>query len=231
METIGKGPSEKDQEEAKRAKTHFLYGLALAAVIVIVIAILRLFPWWALILIGIGGFILGAMVFRPLTKPKSSVSFDNIDGVTKETHEAALEEGNKKLKTLRSSTDKIQDPGIKAKAKGICNLTEKILESIRKDPKDLKPARSFLGYYLDTAMKILQQYNELEGQTAKSKDMEEVIEKLDGTLGTLEQAFQKQLEKLMENDVMDLDTELTVLERTIEMEGFGRSIDTEKEKL
>lgn len=227
METIGKRPSAEEQQKAKRAKTHFLWGLGIAAAAVVALIVLKFAVnhIGLTILIGIGAFLAGVLIFRPLSKKKSSADFDNIDGVTQDTHEKALAEGHAKLKDLKASTDKIRDPGIKEKATGICRLTEKILESIRKDPKDLKPARSFLGYYLDTAMKILKQYNELEGQSVKSTEMTEVIGRLEGTLGTLETAFEKQLEKLMENDVMDLDTELTVLERTIEMEGFGRNLD------
>jgi len=40
-------------------------------------------------------------------------------------------------------------------------------------------------------------------------------------LGTITRAFEKQLTQMLQNDVMVLDTELELLRRTIQSEGFG----------
>lgn len=224
METIGRGPREKENKRQKGTRLHFLYGFLLGVLSALILGLLlRVGPFFS-ILAGIGGFIAGTLIFRSVKGKKEQFDFSHIDGITKETHESALKEGNAKLSQLRIYSDRIQDRDIQVKAKNICILTEKILDSIKKDPKDLKPARSFLHYYLDTAMNILKQYNDIAIQRIRSKDVEEVIHKVDRTLGTLEQAFEKQLARLMENDVLNLDTELTVLEKTIEMEGFGKDL-------
>ena len=49
---------------------------------------------------------------------------------------------------------------------------------------------------------------------------EDSFQKTENLLDTIEVAYQKQLEKLFEDDVMDLDTELKVLAKTIKSEGF-----------
>ena len=225
METIGKAPGGKKSGEEKQSKIHILYGFLLGTAIALALGlVLRAGPFFS-ILGGLGGFIAGILIFKPSKSRQNDFDFTSIDGITKEVHEAALAEGKEKLSKLQASTDRIQDRSVQMKARNICLLTEKILDSIKKDPKDLKPARSFLNYYLDTAMNILRQYNDIAVQEVRSRDVEEVVKKVDRTLGTLEQAFEKQLAKLMENDVMDLDTELTVLEKTIEMEGFGRDLN------
>ncbi len=222
METIGRGPD-------GRKKLHFLYGFLLGTAIALVLGlIIGVGPFFS-IAAGIFGCIAGFIIFRPLTTKSLPFDFTSIDGISKEMYETAITEGSRKLSKLQASADKIQDRNVQVKAKNICVLTEKILDDIKKDPKDVKPARSFLNYYLDTAMNILKQYNELAVQKVSSEEVKEVIKKVDRTLGTLEQAFEKQLAKLMENDVLALNTELTVLERTIEMEGFGKDLKKEGE--
>lgn len=226
METIGKGPDRSRNDGEKRSRIHLLYAVLFGTAIGLVLGLVvgRVGPFFS-IAGGIGGFIAGIFLFRRLTEKRAGFNFSSIDGITKEMHDAAVTEGRRKLSKLRASTDRIQDRSIQIKAGNICVLTEKVLDTIEKDPKDLKPARSFLHYYLDTAMNILHRYNDIAGREVRSKDVEAVLRKVDRTLETLEQAFEMQLAKLMENDVMDLDTELTVLEKTIEMEGFGKSSD------
>jgi 5-bromo-4-chloroindolyl phosphate hydrolysis protein len=230
METIGRGPDSRKNRKPQRSKLHFLYGFLFGTAIALVLGlILGVGPFFS-IAAGICGCIAGFIIFRPLTEKSLPFDFASIDGISKEMYETAIAEGSRKLSKLRASADRIQDRTVQVKAKNICALTEKILDDIKKDPKDVKPARSFLNYYLDTAMNILKQYNELAVQKVSSEEVKEVIKKVDRTLGTLEQAFEKQLEKLMENDVLALNTELTVLERTIEMEGFGKDLKKEGEK-
>jgi 5-bromo-4-chloroindolyl phosphate hydrolysis protein len=229
METIGRGPDSRKNRKTQRSKIHivygFLFGTALALVLGLVLGVGPFFSISA----GICGCIAGTIIFRLLSAKSVSFDFTSIDGISKEMYEAAIADGSRKLSKLQASADRIQDRNVQITAKNICVLTEKILDNIKKDPKDVKPARSFLNYYLDTAMNILQQYNDIAVQAVSSEEVENVIKKVDRTLGTLEQAFEKQLAKLMENDVLALNTELTVLERTIEMEGFGKNLKNEGE--
>lgn len=223
MESIGRGPGENKKQNGSPSKIHFLFGLIIGTGTAVVLAAVGLLSIPLALLTGFGGFIAGSLVFRPITgKKKELPDYSRIDGVTHEIHEQALREGRLKLSKLRAYTDRIQDRSIQIKARNIGLLTEKILDTIEKDPKDLKPSRSFLNYYLDAVLKILNQYNEMSTQKIGSKDVEQLIVKVDGTLTALEQACEKHLKRLMENDLLDLDTELTVLQRTIEMEGFGK---------
>jgi len=212
-------------EEPKKnsgPKIYILFALLLGIAVGLAVGLIFHRPFFA-VLAGIGGLVAGLVFFKP-EKQKKEQGFTNIDGISKEMHEEALQKGYEKLSKMRVLTIKINDREVKEKADRICGLTGQILDTIKNDPKDLKPARSFLNYYLDTAIRILTRYNELALYQTPTAEVEEVIEKVDHTLGTLEKAFEKQQERLLENDVLDLETELTVLERTVEMEGFGKDL-------
>jgi 5-bromo-4-chloroindolyl phosphate hydrolysis protein len=174
------------------------------------------------VLASIGGFIAGIVIFRPKKKRKRTVNED-VKEISKEYHETTVKEGYEKLSKLRALVIKIDNKSVKEKADAVCGMIEKILETVKRDPKDLKPARSFFNYYLDTTMNILLQYNEIFRQNIRSEETEEVIEKVKSVLGKLEQALEQQRKQLLENNILTLDTELAVLERTIEMEGLGKN--------
>jgi 5-bromo-4-chloroindolyl phosphate hydrolysis protein len=226
METIGKNVSGKTDHKEKGSKLFVLFALLLGLAVGLAVGLILRRPLFG-ILGGIAGLIAGIFIFRP--GKKADPGYIRVQGMSKEIFEQTLREGNEKLSTLRTLTIKVRDREIKRKANHICDLTKLILDDIEKDPDDLRPARSFLNYYLDAAVKILESYNDIVVNQISSKEVDEIPTKVDRNLGTLEEAFEKQLAKLMENDVMDLDTELTVLEKTLEMEGYGPKEKSDRE--
>ena len=141
--------------------------------------------------------------------------------ITQEEFENALREGSQKLGTLKRAAERIADRGVRGKAYAVCDAVARILSDIREDPKDLKPARQFLGYYLDATIKVVDRYAALATKSVSSDELTESLERAEASLDTIKNAYDKQLAQLLENDVMDLDTELRVLEQTIRMEGLG----------
>lgn len=221
MQTIGRGPEKRE----KRGIGGLFAGLMGGAIFLLFFFLITpgvlIWP----ILLGVLGLIAGSLIFRKRRKTEPDIQ---VEGVTQETIAQALKEGQEKLSRLRAYSSKIQHREIKLKADSICETTGKILADIRKDPKDYKNARQFLTYYLDATQKILQRYVEISTHGASSAEIQDVLRKVENTLSTIDAAFKKQLAKLMEDDVLDLDTEITVLKRTIEMEGLGEEMKDER---
>lgn len=154
------------------------------------------------------------------SRPPLNVDLSGLS-ITQEEFESALREGSKKLATLKRAAERISDRGVRGKAYAVCDAVARILSDIRDDPKDLKPARKFLGYYLDATIKVVDRYAALATKSVSSDELSESLERAEASLDTIKNAYDKQLAQLLENDVMDLDTELRVLEQTIRMEGLG----------
>lgn len=165
---------------------------------------------------AVAGFLAGRLVFAP-PRPLSM----SIGGVSEAQLKEALEKGRGKLSTLERASARIDAPRVKQKAARICETVRKILDDIKEDPADLRPARKFLGYYLDSTIKIVERYNDLAAKGVNDPDVQASLAKVESSLTTIQAAFEKQLAQLLQNDVMDLDTELEVLEKTIKMEGLG----------
>jgi 5-bromo-4-chloroindolyl phosphate hydrolysis protein len=164
--------------------------------------------------LGLAAFIGSSFLFGGKSKELEIV----VNGITREKYNEIIQQGKDKLKMLASFISQVQDIAIKKKIKEISDVVEKIFLDIEKDPKDIKPAREFLSYYLDTTINILNRYTEISSQNIRSKKIDETLKKVEDLLDAIKVAFEKQLEKLLNDDILDLDSDIKVLEQTIKSE-------------
>jgi len=143
-----------------------------------------------------------------------------VTGVTPQMLAEAIDEGSKKKERLASLGKTIEDEFVKITVSKIVDVIQEILDDIEKDPKDLKLAKKFLSYYLDTTITITAQYISLSQQKVRSAEMRESLDKTGRMLEKMHHAFRQQLTHLLEDDVMDLNTELELLDKTIKAEGY-----------
>jgi 5-bromo-4-chloroindolyl phosphate hydrolysis protein len=161
------------------------------------------------------GLIAGSLVFKPKEK------FDEkllMRGITPQTVAEAIRDGRLKIGQLRQTAAKISNPVVQFKVRQIADIADKIVDDIRRDPGDVKAARPFLNYYLDSTVKILESYADLASKKVVDKDVLLSMKRVEALLDSIKLAFNKQLAKLLENDMLDLDTEISVLEKTIQLD-------------
>jgi 5-bromo-4-chloroindolyl phosphate hydrolysis protein len=202
------------RKDDSKAKTNWVGAGLIAAALFAVL----LFLTWnaALAVAGAGaGLIAGILIFKP--SPQRDLDMI-VSGVSPEMVAEALKEGRAQVAALRGIGARVSNPVVQFKVKQIAEVADKILEDIRKDPGDLKAARSFLNYYLDSTVKILERYAELSAKKVLDREVQVSLKRVEGLLDSIRLAFHKQLAKLLENDMLDLDTEMSVLEKTIQLE-------------
>jgi 5-bromo-4-chloroindolyl phosphate hydrolysis protein len=125
-----------------------------------------------------------------------------------------------KLSEIEQSAMTIQRSEVRQKVQQICALGYNILDEINLRQDAIKTSRQFLNYYIDATGTIVTKYAELQSKTEFIPAAQASLDKVEKTLNTVESAFRKQLAKLYDKDVMDLDIELTVLAKTIKSEGI-----------
>jgi 5-bromo-4-chloroindolyl phosphate hydrolysis protein len=178
------------------------------------------FAWWLALTAGVASFFTGYLIMRP----RRNTVLLQVQGLAPGTVEKVLEEGRRKIEELRDFEGRITSPEVREEVKGIRDAAVRILEEIERDPGDVKIARPFLNYHFDATMKILRKYVELSERGAADTAIRTSLNKVENTLHLIRTAFEKQHSRLLENDTLDLDTEITVLEKTIRMEGLGDDI-------
>jgi hypothetical protein len=166
---------------------------------------------------GIGGMILMGSVLKLFGRIKQS-RIESQPTPEKAAGEV-VKEGMEKLRQISNYTRMIPSNDVAGKIREICKVGVEIFDDIKKNPNKINKIRQFTNYYLDTTRKIIGQYVELSGKPNKTLEVEQAIQKVEGMLDLIKQTFDRQLANLLEDNLLDINTELTVLKNTMKMEG------------
>jgi len=98
----------------------------------------------------------------------------------------------------------------------ITQLARDIVSRIEQDPKDIHRARKFLYVYLDGALRVTEGY----AKTHKQANSMVLEDKFRNVLITIEDVFKQQQQRLLENDILDLDVQIEVLNKQMRQEGI-----------
>ena len=127
------------------------------------------------------------------------------------------------LTEIRSLNDAIADPEMSRKIDRIGEITGNIFAYLREKPDKEGKLRSFLSYYLPTTLKILGSYAQLEAQGVEGENITAAKERIEGMMDKVVDGFEQQLDRLFQDDAMDITSDVAVLERMLEKDGLGSS--------
>ncbi len=127
-----------------------------------------------------------------------------------------LEESSLIIRSIEQANDKIRNTELNQRIENICAIADRILAEIESDPRDIRRARKFLNVYLDGAKQVTEGYARTHQQT-QSGQLEQNFRNV---LETIETVFQEQHQKLLEEDVFDLDVKIEVLTTQLKREGI-----------
>lgn len=127
----------------------------------------------------------------------------------------ALDTAKLKLARIDAAARRIPDRSLQGRVDTILGEAEKVLDEIARDPRDLRRARKFLNVYLDGAVEVVERYADTATR-ARSDQLDDSFRTL---LTDMEHVFREQHEKLLKDDVMDLDIQMDVLKTRLKREG------------
>lgn len=125
------------------------------------------------------------------------------------------------LSEIRALNDAIEDAEMSQKIDRIGEITGKIFAYLREKPDKEGQLRSFLSYYLPTTLKILGSYAQMEAQGIEGENISAAKERIEGMMDKVVDGFEKQLDRLFQDDAMDITTDVEVLERMLDKDGLG----------
>ena len=125
------------------------------------------------------------------------------------------------LAEIQAVNDAIADPVMSEKIDRIGTITGKIFAYQQQNPGKDTQLRSFLSYYLPTTLRILKAYAQMEAQGIEGENISAAKERIEGMMDKVVEGFENQLDRLFENDAMDITTDVEVLERMLEKDGLS----------
>lgn len=130
------------------------------------------------------------------------------------------EDENAILQEIREVNDAIPDEVMSAKIDRIGEITGKILDYQRSHPNKSSQLRSFLNYYLPTTLKVLRAYAQLDAQGIEGENITAAKKRIEGMMDQVVDGFEKQLDKLFQDDALDIASDVEVLENMLRQDGL-----------
>ena len=162
----------------------------------------------------------GTLIFKDRSK---------IDYSTKNTNLYEI------LKNAKSQTTQIfdiskqlEDRELIANVQEICNTSNKIIDTLSKNPGKLSQVNNFINYYLPVTIKILQRYDEIENQKLNSEESQKFMKSVRDMIAKIKEAFHEQLNNMYQAEIIDTDAELKVFEEMLKSDGFLGDINIKK---
>ncbi len=124
------------------------------------------------------------------------------------------------LAEIRSVNDRIENPSVSQKIRRIEEITALILDAVERDPAKERKIGAFMSYYLPTTLKILTAYEQFEEQGVRGENLQSAMRDIENILDHLVSGFERQLDLLFENDVLDISSDISVLESMLAKDGL-----------
>lgn len=134
-----------------------------------------------------------------------------------------IRKGEDMLRQIREEDRRIPDERVSAKIVSIGEKTEKIFQAVAEQPDKAPRIRRFMNYYLPTTLKLLTAYQKIGEREHVSAEATDAAKQIEGVLETVDTAFGKQLDAVYRDDMLDITTDIEVLETVLKQDGLTDS--------
>ncbi|MBR2178783.1 MAG: 5-bromo-4-chloroindolyl phosphate hydrolysis family protein [Selenomonadaceae bacterium] len=125
-------------------------------------------------------------------------------------------------KYLQSRQGKLGDKEINSHLQRMQRTAKNLILHLEKHPERIPSAFKFIDYYQDRAVKIVQQYQELEETELSTDKVRDLKERMKSTLASLDEAYNEQFERVLNEQMLSVEAELKVMEQQLDAEGIKR---------
>ncbi len=148
--------------------------------------------------------------------PRPRFSSADLDEAQRQEVMAALGKAEEKVMAIEEANGNIFNEELSKRLSGITENARDILEILATKPAQMRQARRFLNTYLDGAEQVARGYAETHTRAGS----EQLEAKFRNVLETIEGSFEEQRQRLLKDDLQNLDVKIEVLTTQIEREGI-----------
>ena len=134
--------------------------------------------------------------------------------------DAVIAKGQEMLHTIRAENDAITDEVLSGQMDELERLCVQIFTTVAEKPQKAPQIRKFMNYYLPTTLKMLASYRTMNDRGVSVTDMTEARATTIRGMGMVLTACQKQLDNLYKDTMLDVSTDIDVLEQMLKRDGY-----------
>jgi hypothetical protein len=186
--------------------TAILLAAVAAAVVMPVAGIGLHLPIWLDLGLSGGTFAGGFLLLR--SGKQASLDAEMLADARNQTGLGLIPDAAASLDRMKKALALIKDPGVRGQVDGLVRTGAKVLGDVRADPSRAMAVRRLLTFYLPNAASIAEGWVALEGRATPSPER---MAQTGATLRSLNEAFAKFSDDMVEPQMQTLDIDLKVV--------------------
>ena len=131
-----------------------------------------------------------------------------------------IKKGAEMMAQIREENDLIPDPALSQQMDDLERLCGQIFRTVAEKPKKAPQIRRFMEYYLPTTLKMLKSYRVMDQREVTGQNAQEARSRIVKAMGVVLAACHRQLETLYHDDMLDVTTDIDVLEQMLKRDGL-----------
>mgnify|MGYP000339685200 FL=1 len=141
-----------------------------------------------------------------------------------------IAEGKRYMTRIREANDAIPDTEISNKLYRMELIVGKIFDYVAKHPEQIGQLRRFMDYYMPTTDKLVNAYKDFDMQPIQGENIKKAKTEIAATLDTINEAYEKLYDSMYAEAVMDVSSDIVVLQTLLAQEGLtGSAFDKQEE--
>ncbi len=209
---------EKEVKVSERPNVKIYYIIALTWIVAaFAVPMISIFSFILLALVSVGEWVI---LQKVLPSDKTYTEIIHKPDTGNMELDDVLTLGSEYIDSIRKANAAIKDEELSGQISNIENVSKQILETIEKKPDELNKIRKFMSYYLPTTIKLLNAYGEYESASVKTENIEKSMASIKKSVGMINGSFDKLLNSLYENDMIDIQTDIDVYEKMTSIDGY-----------
>ena len=131
-----------------------------------------------------------------------------------------IQKGKEMMAQIRMENELIPDPALSKQMDDLERLCGQIFRTVAEKPQKAPQIRRFMDYYLPTTLKMLKSYRVMDQREVSGENASAARSRIVKAMGVVLTACEKQLENLYHDDMLDVTTDIEVLEQMLKRDGL-----------
>ena len=135
--------------------------------------------------------------------------------------QTVIQRGEDLIKEIHVNKVAISEYEMTIKLSHLESILKKILKRIEEQPQLVSQMRRMMDYYLPTTIKLLEAYVQLDKQAVQGTNILSAKTEIEESLDTLISAYEKLLDDLFKDTMLDVSTDIAVLNTMLAQDGLA----------
>ncbi|HAE44639.1 MAG TPA: hypothetical protein DCG37_03425 [Lachnospiraceae bacterium] len=131
-----------------------------------------------------------------------------------------LDKGNEYVRKIHEANDKIPGEEVSRKLDRMENIVARIFAEVQKNPSLAGNLNMFMDYYLPTTTKLMDAYIDMDAHPVQGENIQNAKEEIEGTLDTINDAFENLLDSFFKETALDVSTDISVMKNMMRQQGL-----------